>query len=129
MPCISMNKQYKTVSGLPVRILCINIKNKNFPIAAAILNPTGQESILSYTKEGFYLESGEADRRDLIEVKPWDSLKNGDKCLVRNDECEAWRPRIFKEINNSNMPVTYDTTNMFTAWNQCMPFDPCALQN
>jgi len=61
---IDMGKQYKTRSGLPVRVLCTDYSGggTTFPVVAVM-----DESIIQYTPEGRYFHTVGDHPYDLIE--------------------------------------------------------------
>ena len=54
-----------TRDGRKVRIILFDLKDKNYPIAAAIQDKDGDESIRTYTVEGIY-DKGEISGLDLM---------------------------------------------------------------
>lgn len=54
-----------TRDGRKARIVCFDLKDKDYPIIAAIQNKDGNELILTYTVEGIY-DKGEISALDLI---------------------------------------------------------------
>lgn len=73
MPKIEMGKQYKTRSGLPVRILCTDRKDPKYPVIANMLRPDGKEYTESFREDGSRKQGWQEDEPndlDLIEVKP-----------------------------------------------------------
>lgn len=73
---ISMDKKYKTKSGIPVRILAVNIGG-DYPVVAVI-----NEGAHQFTAEGLFFSGGGSDRKDLVEVTPYDDLEIDDKVIV-----------------------------------------------
>jgi len=51
---IEQGKQYKTRCGELVRILCTDLRDKRYPIVGAVLQPSGTELLLRYTRQGHY---------------------------------------------------------------------------
>ena len=79
---IEMGKKYKTRSGLPVRILCNDLKYDGYTVIAAVYDQkTGYENTISVSSIGTYIEGEESDL-DLIEVTPYDDFKEDDLCVV-----------------------------------------------
>ncbi len=74
MQKIEMHKQYKTRDGRNVRVLCVDVKNSIYTVAAAVLTLTDRdeeyEVIETFTADGFFIVN-EEDQYDLIEVKPF----------------------------------------------------------
>lgn len=67
MPKISMDKQYKTRDGKPVRILCTDRRNFEYTVIALIPNEDGTERAATYTEKGESIPNSATDT-DLIEV-------------------------------------------------------------
>jgi hypothetical protein len=63
-----MNRKYKTRDGRNVRILATDIKDRRYPVTAAV-EISGVEYIKLYTADGHYAYNEESED-DLIEVKP-----------------------------------------------------------
>ncbi len=75
MQKISMDKQYKTRGGKNVRVLCLDMKNTAYPVAAVLTRTDANtheeyEAIEAFTAEGMWLVNEES-QNDLIEVKPF----------------------------------------------------------
>lgn len=81
---ISMNKKYRTRSGLPVRILCTDLRAPK-SVVVAIERLTGQEFVEFRLPNGRI--SDEVDTpSDLIETTPWDDYKIDTPVKVINPE-------------------------------------------
>lgn len=65
---IDINKKYRTVDGKEVRIYTVDGGGK-YPIHGAILKNKGWWSVVSWTKEGKYIQKC-TNSYDLVEVKP-----------------------------------------------------------
>ena len=78
---IEMGKKYKTRSGLPVRILCNDLKCDTYTVIAAVYSQEGCEYTINVSSTGSYVEDKES-ALDLIEVTPYDDFKEGDLCVV-----------------------------------------------
>lgn len=97
---IEMGKKYKTRSGLPVRILCNDLKYDGYTVIAAVYNPeAGYESTISMSSTGSYIED-EENPLDLIEVTPYDDFKEDDLCVVW-EITESKEFRYFSHEKNS----------------------------
>ncbi len=75
MQKISMDKQYKTRGGESVRVLCVDMKNTVYPVAAVLTRTNANtheeyEAIEAFNAEGLWLVNEES-QNDLIEVKPF----------------------------------------------------------
>jgi hypothetical protein len=91
---IQMNKQYKTKSGLPVRVLCVDCENKYYPVVAIV-----DGDVFTYTKEGYFDGEAYPDDYDLVEVSPYDDFKKGDYVMVRDCDGDRWYPRVFAGVS------------------------------
>jgi hypothetical protein len=58
-------KPVQTRDGRPARILCANVKRSAWPIVAAVTDPDGSESVVSYTAKGRELRLQETEN-DLL---------------------------------------------------------------
>lgn len=119
---IEMSKKYKTRSGLPVRILCADLQDKNYPIIAAIMQDN-EESVISFTETGEFIEN-EKGRFDLLEVTPYEDFKEDDLCVVWNTG-EEKSFRYFHKANKSGKASCFTfgktsfTTDVVTSWEFC----------
>lgn len=120
---IEMDKKYKTRSGLPVRILCNDLKYEGYTVIAAVYNPeAGYESTMSVTNTGSYIE-GEENPLDLIEATPYDDFKEDDLCVV----WENTEPKEFRYFSHEKSSIawcfsiggTSYTTAATTSWTNC----------
>ena len=112
---IEMDKKYKTRSGLPVRILCNDLKYDRYIVIAAVYNPeAGYESTMSITNTGSYIE-GEENPLDLIEVTPYDNFKEDDLCVVWDDGKEREEFRYFAYAKGNRAYFFADGKTSFTA--------------
>lgn len=66
---ISMDKKYQTLDGRPARILTVNLNHERYPVAAAILENSGFESVQTYTNEGKFSTDDIQRKYNLVEVK------------------------------------------------------------
>lgn len=94
-PEISMDKSYRTRDGRPVRLLCVDRKDTNYPVIGLILDHDGQETLETFKlRGGFVLRQG-IDDRDLIETTPFDGLKIDQPIWVRDRETDSWLARHY----------------------------------
>ena len=63
---ITMTGKYRTRSGLPARVLCIDLKSEKYPVAAVIEQPD-EDKVTSFSNEGTYI-IGIEDDWDLVRV-------------------------------------------------------------
>ena len=121
---IEMDKKYKTRSGLPVRILCNDLKYEGYTVIAAVYNPeAGYESTMSVTNTGSYIE-GEENPLDLIEATPYDDFKEDDLCVIWSDDEHRKDFRYFSHVENGKATCftcgyTSYTTKDTTIWPNC----------
>ena len=126
---ISMDKKYKTRTGLSVRVLCNDAKGK-FPVIALVLGVSGQSSeyIIRTTLEGSYYEREESEN-DLIEVSPYDDFEIDEPVMVRDSDgavMSRWQRRYFAGINESGYPLawaegmtSWSADGYKTRWDEC----------
>ena len=121
---IEMGKKYKTRSGLPVRILCNDIKCDTYTVIAAVYEQeTGCESTISVSSTGSYIED-EENPLDLIEVTPYDDFKEDDLCVVWANDKHLKDFRYFSHVENGKATCfTYGNTSYTTKntsiWPNC----------
>lgn len=108
---IDMNKKYRTRSGLPVRVLCVDRKDEDLPVIVLVLE-NGEEYLAACTAEGEYLVSKEECSFDLVEVSEWDDFKQDDKVLVSEDG-KTWYKRYFNKVIDG-VPYAFD--GGITSW-------------
>lgn len=63
-----ITKPVQTRSGKKAKIICTNLKNMGFPIAAIVENSSGYEFVNHYTKEGKLTTSNTDCEWDIINV-------------------------------------------------------------
>ena len=119
---IEMTKKYKTRSGLPVRILCNDLKCDTYTVIAAVYEQEGCEFTISVSSTGSYIED-EENPLDLIEVTPYDDFKEDDLCVVWGEE-GAKRFRYFSHVENGAvncfvLGCTSYTTVATSIWPNC----------
>lgn len=112
---IEMNKTYKTRNGMPVRILCNDIKRCIYTvIAAAYDQETGCEFTINVSSTGAYHEDRES-HLDLIEVTPYDDFKEDDLCVIWSDDKEIKEFRYFAYAKGNLAYFFADGKTSFTA--------------
>lgn len=89
---IEMGKKYKTRTGLPVRILAVDLITKEeegkdnyqeiYPVVAAITNDSGSETVETYTSLGYSVSPSHTTLSDLLEVTPCDLLDIDDPVVI-----------------------------------------------
>ena len=120
---IELGKKYKTRSGLPVRILCNDLKYDGYTVIAAVYNPgAGYESTMSVTNTGSYIDE-EENPLDLIEVTPYADFKEDDLCVVWKEKNNKFF-RYFSHAENGTAKcfalgcTSYTTVNT-SIWSNC----------
>lgn len=93
---ISMDKKYKTRSGLPVRILCVDRKYDVYPVVGLFLD-NDKEYCNYWGHSGCNYSDGSESSLDLIEVSPYEDFKVDDLCVVSDFTGEVFR-YFHKEI-------------------------------
>lgn len=107
MPKIEMDKKYRTGDGRPVRILCMDLKNRNYPVVVAV-KEGAQEHVISYTPEGHcYADQVDADE-DLVEISPFEGMEIDDKIWVRASSGGGWVPRHYAGNNGRSIDAWND---------------------
>jgi hypothetical protein len=86
---ISMSKKYKTVSGCPVRILCVDKIDPTYVILGLVLEH-GLEAATMWNIEGKRLIGGIASPYDLVEIKSWDNFELDKKVLFKAHPMSDW---------------------------------------
>lgn len=127
---IDMNKKYKTRSGLPVRIVCVDRKDEEMNVVGLIGVDADCELILTWDKNGSFLNSKNLDEYDLIEISPYEDFKVDDLCVVK-DYCGNHFFRYFaKEMEgiaycfqNGKTSVT-GCNELLTQWPTCRKATP-----
>jgi hypothetical protein len=125
---IDINKQYKTRSGLPVRIYSVD-GGGGYSIHGAYLSDDGW-NIESWDNDGNCYDDIGLDDLDLIEVGKYDHIKIDDKVLVwTNGEEYNKRKCHFAGLSSDgkNRPCVWDgRRTSFTEGNRVV-FDNCEL--
>lgn len=124
---IDINKKYMTKSGRKVRILATNIKDTNWPVAAAVrwFGDHDAEDLYSYSAEGLF-HLGSSHEHDLVEVPVWHDFKVDQPVLVRNKD-GSWVKRYWARAVDDK-PTTW--ANGATSWSvdgpdSITPWDEC----
>lgn len=113
---ISMDKKYQTRDGHPVRILCVDGPDENYPVIGIIDNE-GEPS--TWTKEGYYIQNSvEPDYNDLVEVNGWvniyrhnvtNEIEFGRTVWRTKEEAEKGTTRGFVEYELiARIPVSFN---------------------
>lgn len=75
-----MNKQYKTISGKPVRIICTDSAIPDYPVVAIVNN----DYVTTYTEDGKYYkyESATNNIMSLVEISPYEDWEIDDPISI-----------------------------------------------
>jgi len=105
---ISMDKKYKTRSGLPVRVLCTDRKEEDTrPVLALISLQPAQEMVHSYDINGNFINFRPDHHLDLIEVSPYDHIQIDDRVLVWDSYAPNKRKGYFAGVHKDGKPQTW----------------------
>ena len=105
---ISMDKEYTTRDGRPVRVLCVDKKNTEYPVLALVTDGHDSELVEAYTAGGRYYFSKES-RYDLIEkpktrkITVWVNIYEGGIMYCYMLEKDAIRCSIGKSVKRIKM--------------------------
>lgn len=118
---ISMGKKYKTRSGLPVRVLCIDVDDELYPVVAIIKNKFGEASYQFTSSGGLYVEVD--SEYDLIGTSPYEDFKKDDKVMV-SAIGDRWTKRYFAYEKDGKAYCYADggdswATTAVVPWNFC----------
>ena len=105
---ISMDKKYRTRSGIDVRVLCTDSANLPYPVIVEF--STGE--IVRYSDEGV-TDVYKTTAAELIEVLPYEDFKIDDPVMVSNI-AKFWESAHFAGVNSEGEPLTY--MNGKTSW-------------
>lgn len=127
MSKISMDKKYKTRDGRPVRILCVDRKDREYPVVALVQEREDYESVQSFTGKGNFMIHYDGDNYDLIEVLPYEDFKIDEPVMVRAGVDGHWYRRHFAGVDTYGSPMAWDCgVTSFTsgnsracAWHEC----------
>lgn len=114
---VSVGKKYRTEGGEPMRVLCIDSGDPNYPVIC--VDSTG--SAKEYTADGRYYAEREDEFKDLVEISPYETWNIDDKIFV-SDTDQCWHPRHFAGISAEGKPLawldgkTSHTETKFMAW-------------
>lgn len=119
---IEMGKKYKQRNGTPVRVLCMDSGDKDYPVLA--VTPEGRPC--SYTTSGEYLVGNSSGCLNLVEVSPYEDFKVDDKVMVK-DVDEVWAKRFFAGVTDKGEALCFPRGrsswtceyNYPTTWAQC----------
>jgi hypothetical protein len=96
---ITMDKNYQTRSGLPVRIICVDRKGE-YPVVAIANEDDGTGGyIIDTTIDGAYVYvvgfAQEYDQYDIIEIDLMKDVQVDDKILVRDSVIDDWQKKHY----------------------------------
>ena len=116
---VQMGKKYKTKGGEPMRVLCVDSGDSDYPVIC--VDSTG--SAKEYTADGRYYSEREDEFRDLVEVSPYEDWPIDAKIIAKDDDGNE-HPRHFAGISSCGQPLAWNdgctsfTTNKFCAWTE-----------
>lgn len=69
---VNLQDTYRTRDGRAVRVLCVDMKHKRYPVAAVIASQDGYEFVTSFGADGKYCgnDNETVTNQDLIRVSP-----------------------------------------------------------
>ena len=70
---ISMDKQYQTRDGRPVRLICVDGNDGRYPVVGFVGDEFG---VSTWTNAGFYNNAAPCHSTDLVEVKQMKTVKS-----------------------------------------------------
>jgi len=118
---ISMDKKYTTRDGKPVRLLCVDRVNSDYPVVGLVLDEITGEHLGVWTVHGHSNKETSPDLCDLVKFNPYRHLKIDDKVFVRDAEHERWFPRHFAGVcPEDGRPLAW--IGGATSWS-CNPID------
>lgn len=130
---ININSFYRTRSGLPARILCVDRKNTEYPVIS-LVNIDNQEIILTHTEYGQYAMSKPENDYDLVEYDLAETFVLDQPIWVRDSILNKWVKRHFHSYEPENKIVyawgngktsfTSDADDGFISWNFYTNVDP-----
>lgn len=126
MTKVDMNKQYRTIDGRPVRILCVDRKSDSGDSIVGLIKNETNETLHTWDQRG---KSVSFPKWDLIEVQPYDDFKIDDKVLVRTSQYTDWEKRHFAGVSEDGLPLAFIyggtswTTDESTKWFECIKPD------
>lgn len=108
---ISLDKKYKTRCGYPVRILCVDRNDPEYPVVA-LVNGKDREDLTIFSSKGMFVDESIKHNFDLIEVSPYEDFKKDDKVMVSHNGT-GWVKRYFSHEENG---VPYTFPDGMTSW-------------
>lgn len=110
---ISLDKKYKTRCGYPVRVLCVDRNDPDYPVVA-LVNCKDSEGIASFSSKGMFVNESIKHDFDLIEISPYEDFKKDDKVMVSQNG-EIWYKRYFSHVDVKGIPYCFG--DGMTSWN------------
>ena len=110
---ISLDKKYKTRCGYPVRILCVDRNDPEYPVVA-LINGKDSECLTSFSSKGMFVDESTKHDFDLVEVSPYEDFKKDDKVMVSEDGI-IWYKRYF---SHATVKGAYVFDNGNTSWTE-----------
>jgi hypothetical protein len=119
---ITMDGKYKTKTGKPVRILCVDRKHSTYPVVALVSEDSGVEATKAYTAEGFYYGDKTEHDSNLVPVK--EEVFTRDQLVEVSDSGVSWTKAHFSHKTGEAFHVFADGRTSHTnkgslPWNYC----------
>lgn len=110
----------KTERGENTRIICWDRKNEHHTPIVALVDCTQKEELYFYSEAGEY-DFGSFPMLNLVLEVPDNKpqFKPFDKVLVRDNEKQAWLPRLF----DSHVEQADFWTQDGKSWKMCIPYE------
>lgn len=94
---VDMKKSYRTRSGRPVRILCVDRKMTDYPVIG-LMDCGETDSLMGWSIDGQYRVNGCDLSMNLVEYNPLEDLKK-DQVIWVTDGFGCWHPRHFAYVD------------------------------
>lgn len=130
---INLTSTYRTRCGMPVRVICIDRKHREYPVVA-LVNIDNQETIWTYSEYGQYSISRPENEYDLVEYDLAETFVLDQPIWVRDSILNKWVKRHFHSYEPENKIVyawgngktsfTSDADDGFISWNFYTNVDP-----
>lgn len=106
---ITMDKKYRTASGLDVEILKTNCNNKYHPVIGIVIKPGDDDRPHTWTAEGKFYGGvpSEPHEYDLVEVNPYEGFKIDEPVMVCQLLGLHWTKGHFAGLSDDGSPMTF----------------------
>lgn len=130
---INLTSTYRTRCGMPVRVICIDRKHREYPVVA-LVNIDNQETIWTYSEYGQYSISRPENEYDLVEYNIAETFVMDQPIWVRDSILDKWVKRHFRSYDPKNKIVyawgngktsfTVEVDDNFDDWKFYTDIDP-----